>query len=112
MTTIVDRNYISGVIFIDYKKAFDLIDHAILLDKLKTYGVENGELALFSSYLKGRNQFVNIGDSNSTTKVITHGVPHGNVLGPILFLFFINDLPRVIMNCVTDIYAEDTTLSA
>ena len=103
---------INGLVFIDYKKAFDLIDHNILLSKLGSFYIAPKELALFENYLKDRTQFVNLNEYNSAHNKITHGVPQGSILGPLLFLVAISDLPNVVTKSMVDIYADDTTLSA
>ena len=107
----MDKDQVSGLVFIDYKKAFDLIDHDILLSKLETYGVAPKELLLFKNYLKGRRQSVVIDGVQSEYRLITHGVPQGSVLGPLLFIIFVNDLPHAVSRSIVDIYADDTTLS-
>ena len=108
----LDRNRASGLVFIDYKKAFDLIDHGLLLEKLKAYGVRDNELDLLGSYLSGRTQYVQINGCHSSPRTVSAGVLQGNILGPSLFLLFINDLPLVAQYYSTvDIYADDTTLS-
>ena len=97
--------------FIDYKKAFDLIDHGLLLEKLKAYGVRDNELDLLRSYLSGRTQYVHINGCHSSPRTVLAGVPQGSIFGPILFLLFINDLPSAAQHSTKDIYADDTTLS-
>ena len=97
--------------FIDYKKAFDLKDHGLLLEKLKAYGVCDNELELLRSCLSGRTQYVHINGCHSSPRTVSAGVPQGSILGPILFLLFINDLPSVAQHSTVDIYANDTTLS-
>ena len=103
---------INGLVFIDYKNAFDLSDHIILLSKLGSFYIAPKELALFENYLKDRTQFVNLNEYNSAHNKITHGVPQGSILGPLLFLVAINDLLNVVTKSMVDIYADDTTLSA
>ena len=95
----------------DYKKAFDLIDHDILLSKLEAYGIISMELTLLANYLKGRRSSVVIGGLQSEYRLITLGVPQGSVLGPLLFIIFVNDLPNSVSQSTVDIYADDTTLS-
>ena len=96
---------------IDYKKAFDLIDHGLLLEKLKAYGVCDDELELLHRYLSGCTQYVHINGCHSSPRTVSAGVPPGSILGPILFLLFINDLPSAAQHSTIDIYVDDTTLS-
>ena len=107
----MDKDQVSGLVFVDYKKAFDLIDHDILLSKLEAYGITSKELMLLASYLKGRRSSVAIGGVQSEYRLITHGVPQGSVLGPLLFIIFVNDLPNSVSQSTVDIYVGDTTLS-
>jgi len=107
----LDNDKITGLVFIDYKKAFDLIDHQLLLPKLKVLGVNETFLPMFRDYLSGRSQYVTTDGCHSTKRSVTLGVPQGSILGPVLFLVFINDLPEALQHCVTDIYADDTTIS-
>ena len=107
----LDRNKVLGLIFVDCKKAFDLIDHLLLMKKLDAYGIRGNELNLLRDYLSNRSQYVNLDGYCSSLKPVKSGVPQGSILGPILFLLFINDLPSVVNHSVVDIYADDTTLS-
>ena len=107
----IDNGKYTGLIFIDLKKAFDTVDHEILLEKLKMYGVTGLEHDWFTSYLDNRKQFCRINGSSSDVKGINCGVPQGSCLGPLLFLIYINDLPFSLQKSHVSMYADDTTIS-
>ena len=92
------------------QKAFDTVNHDILISKLEHYGIRNQANNWFASYLRDRSQYVSILGFDSDTKVIPHGVPQGSVLGPLLFLIYINDLHFSIKNSKVFHFADDTNL--
>lgn len=108
----INEGKIVGTVAVDFRKAFDLVDHSLLLKKLTHYRCGDNFIALMKSYLNNRVQVVNINGKKSNTGIITCGVPQGSILGPLLFLIFINDLPLYLSDTVssTDLYADDTTI--
>ena len=105
-----DNSEIVGATFVDLRKAFDTVDHSLLCGKLERYGVRNNELRWFVSYLAGRKQFCRVNGTDSQVNAVDIGVPQGSCLGPLLFLVYINDLPKVIESCTVAMYADDTGL--
>ena len=99
-----------GVISLDLSKAFDTVDHRILLAKLYNYGLRGKVFDLMTSYLEDRSQFVSVNGISSTMKPITSGVPQGSVLGPLLFLLYVNDMPGTLVKSSMIMYADDTTI--
>ena len=107
----IDSGLLNGVIFIDLKKAFDTIDHDILLRKLQIYGVDQSSLKWFQSYLSGRSQKCNVNGCLSSSVPVAYGVPQGSNLGPLLFLVYINDLPNCLSAASPRMFADDTNIS-
>ena len=97
-------------IFMDLSKAFDTLDHTILLSKSSYYGIGGNELNWFSSYLSDRQQYVEINGVSSTLLSLKTGVPQGSILGPLLFLIYMNDIPQASSHFKFILYADDTTL--
>ena len=98
-------------IFLDFAKAFDTVNHQILLNKLHYYGIRGHSLKWFESYLSNRKQCVNLGKTNSDIGTITCGVPQGSILGPLLFLLYINDITKCSNILKFFLFADDTCLS-
>ena len=106
----MDTGNLAGMVFVDLKKAFDTVDHQILCGKLESYGVLHRELAWFGSYLSNRDQYYRVNGVDSQIENIDIGVHQGSCLGSLLFLVYINDLPRAVKNSTTSMYAGDTSL--
>ena len=111
LEAINDGHLVIGL-FIDFSKAFDTLDHNILLQKMYKYGIRGNCLKWFKSYLSERKQFVSYREINSETQTITCGVPQGSILGPLLFLLYmyVNDLVNVSSDLFPILYADDTCL--
>ena len=104
-----DKDVVTGMILIDLQKAFDTIDHNILLEKMKFMGFADDTIAWFRSYLTNRLFLVNIEDSLSDPSELLCGVPQGSILGPLLFLLYVNDMAQAVKSDLL-LYADDTCL--
>ena len=107
--TLDNGDYVIGV-FLDISKAFDSVDHDILLKKLEKYGIQGAALEWFTNYLSNRLQYVTYNGTKSKRETIKCGVPQGSILGPLLFLLYINDLPPVSNDCFSVLFADDTNM--
>ena len=108
--TSIDNGDIVGTLFIDFRKAFNMVDHTLLIIKLEYYKFSYSSLSWFKSYLRTRLQAIMSEQGLSEFAQILSGVPQGSILGPTLFLLFINDLPLSLNHCTADFYADDSTL--
>ena len=107
----IDNGLVNGVVFIDLKKAFDTIDHNILLRKLRTYGVDTISIKWFESYLFRRSQRCSLAGQLSNAAPVSCGIPHCSNLGPLLFLVYINDLPNFLRLTSPRMFADDTNIT-
>jgi hypothetical protein len=104
----LDTGNIIGCLSVDLRRAFDVLSHDILLQKLEIYRFNDLSLRWFSSYLSDRQQSVKISDVMSSFSCIKHGVPQGSILGPLMFILYVNDLPLAVPDLGVNMYADDT----
>ena len=106
----IDIGELNGVIFLDLRKAFDTIDHQIMLKKLRCYGIAGTAHNWFSSYLSNRSQYCQVDGNLSQPSSVLGGIPQGSIPGPLLFLLYINDLPNCLSDTKCNMFADDTQL--
>ena len=106
----IEQKEIPCCLFLDFAKAFDTVNHNILLHKLNHYGIRGNALTLIESYLKDREQCVQVNNATSDFEFIKHGVPQGSILGPLLFLLYINDIAESSHMLDFYLFADDTTI--
>ena len=99
-----------AALFIDLSKAFDTVNHSLLLRRLENIGCDSNSLKWFHNYLSDRQQYVRAGKVKSAPLPITNGVPQGSILGPVFFTIYINDIAKEVKNCNIHLYADDTIL--
>ena len=107
----IDQGNVNAVVFLDLKKAFDAVDHSILVSKLAVYGIGGASIEWLKSYLSERNQKCFLNGSLSNNCVLSRGISQGTILGPLLFLLYINDLPNCLSHSQPLMYADDTHLT-
>ena len=110
----IDEGLLNGVVFLDLKKAFDTVNHEILLSKLSLYGVKGTAKmnAWFQSYLSNRTQVFQVNGKLSLSRNIVTGIPQGSILSPLLFLIYANDFPNCFTNAECDMFADVTQIAS
>ena len=107
----MDKSNLTGMVLLDLQKAFDTVDHGVLLMKLETTGLNADSLRWFQSYLSGRTQLDDVHGTCSAFANVTCGVPQGSILGPLLFLIYVNDMSGAINEKIL-LHADDTAILA
>ena len=107
----IDKNNLNFALFLDLKKAFDTVNHEILVRKLKVYGIDGIELEWFRSYLRSHQEYCSLNGHKSSLIQVTCGIPQGSCLGPLLFILYLNDFESCLKFSKANLYADDTEVS-
>ena len=107
----VNSGELNSVVFLDIKKAFDTVDHGVLLQNLVCHGIKDNSLKLIESYLEDRMQCCSVNGELSSMERIVCGVPQGSILGPLLFILYMNDLPEYVPDADITMFADDTSFA-
>ena len=106
----IDNGKLNSVVFLDIRKTFETVNHDILLQKLECYGIKGNELIFFQSYFENQIQTCDVNGHMSSFRSISYGVPQGSILGKLLFIIYMNDLPSCVKEAEITMYADDTSL--
>ena len=106
----IDNNLFTCGVFLDFAKAFDTVNHNILLTKMEKYGIRGLPLQWFTNYLTNRQQYVSMDGTESSKQKVVCGIPQGSSFGPLLFLIYINDIRNCSEKISFRIFADDTNI--
>ena len=102
----IDTGQLKGLVFLDLTKAFDTLDLSVLLDKLASLGFTKASVQWLKAYLTDRTQSAVVNGSTSDSQSVSFGVPQGSLIGPLLFIIYISDVPSVVKHCKIQLYAD------